>query len=42
MIGACQRAWRCHYVALALSWTVRYDDGRSYRNMYKILDMVGQ
>ena len=24
MIGACKRAWRCHYVALALSWTVSY------------------
>jgi hypothetical protein len=24
MIGACKRAWRCHYVALALSWAVPY------------------
>ena len=22
IVGACKRAWRCHYVALALSWTV--------------------
>ena len=26
-IGACKRAWRCHYVALALSWTVSYASG---------------
>jgi hypothetical protein len=25
MIGACKRAWRYYYVALALSWTVSYD-----------------
>ena len=24
MIGACKRAWRYYYVALALSWTVSY------------------
>jgi hypothetical protein len=25
VIGACKRAWRCHYAALALSWTVSHD-----------------
>jgi hypothetical protein len=25
MIGACKRAWRYYYVALALSWTVSDD-----------------
>ena len=25
MIGACKSAWRCHYVALALSWTASYE-----------------
>jgi hypothetical protein len=32
MIGACKRAWRYYYVALALSWTVSYALLRFYGN----------